>query len=64
MLFVHVAKSGLCSHNLSFLCVKILPELAELCPSEDEVIWNGTVWQRAVSFFMRKIQRNKKYEKE
>jgi len=23
MLFCHVAKSGLCSHNLSFLCGKI-----------------------------------------
>ena len=51
----HVAKSGLCSHNLFFVCIKMITMLG-VFPSFDEpyevIVCNGTVWQRMVLFFI------------
>ena len=59
--YCHVAKSGLCSHNLSFCMhindynVSVFPLFGELY---EVIVCNGTVWQRMVLFYCNHEGRN------
>lgn len=47
-----VAKSGLCSHNLSFCVHKMLGVFPSFDEPYEVIVCNGTVWQRMVLFLL------------